>query len=81
MIKNKDKFTRILSKEGELPSQFIYSLKEDSNGHIWVGTDKGLVELDKNLKLVKSYQDTIGESEVYNVYDDSNRQSMGLYFR
>ena len=66
-----DTFNRVLSKENELPSQFIYSVKEDSNGHIWVGTDKGLVELDKNLNLVKSYEDTIGESEVYNVYDDS----------
>ena len=43
--------------------------KEDSNGHIWVGTDKGLVELDKNLNLIKSYEDTIGEVEVY-IYDD-----------
>ena len=66
-----DTFNRVLSKENELPSQYIYSVKEDSNGHIWVGTDKGLVELDKNLNLVKSYEDTIGESEVYNVYDDS----------
>ena len=42
--KNKDKFTRILYKEGELPSQYIYSLEEDLYGHIWVGTDNGLVE-------------------------------------
>ena len=67
----KDKFNRVLFKENELPSQFIYSVKEDSNGHIWVGTDMGLVELDKDLNLVKSYHDTIGESEVYNLYDDS----------
>ena len=65
-----DTFNRVLSKENELPSQFIYSVKEDSNGHIWVGTDKGLVELDKSLNLVKSYEDTVGESEVYNIYDD-----------
>ena len=69
--KNKDKFTRILYKEGELPSQYIYSLEEDVNGHIWVGTDNGLVELDKDLNIVKSYHDTIGDSDVYNVYDDS----------
>ena len=69
--KNKDKFTRILYKEGELPSQYIYSLEEDINGHIWVGTDNGLVELDKDLNIVKSYQDAIGDSDVYNVYDDS----------
>ena len=68
---DKDKFTRILYKEGELPSQYIYSLEEDINGHIWVGTDNGLVELDKDLNIVKSYHDTIGDSDVYNVYDDS----------
>ena len=68
---NKDKFTRILYKEGELPSQYIYSLEEDINGHIWVGTDNGLVELDKDLNIAKSYQDAIGDSDVYNVYDDS----------
>ena len=69
--KNKYKFTRILYKEGELPSQYIYSLEEDLYGHIWVGTDNGLVELDKDLNIVKSYHDTIGDSDVYNVYDDS----------
>ena len=63
-----DTFKRIL--QSELPSQFIYSLNEDSNGDIWVGTDKGLVQLDNDLKVIKSYEDTIGESEVYNVYDD-----------
>lgn len=68
---DKDKFTRILYKEGELPSQYIYSVKEDLYGHIWVGTDNGLVELDKDLNILKSYQDTIGDSDVYNIYDDS----------
>lgn len=67
----KDKFRRVLYKEGELPSQYIYSVKEDLYGHIWVGTDRGLVELDKDLNIIKSYEDTIGDSEVYNVYDDS----------
>lgn len=68
---DKDKFSRILYKEGELPSQYIYSVKEDLYGHIWVGTDNGLVELDKDLNILKSYQDTIGDSDVYNIYDDS----------
>lgn len=66
-----DKFVRILDKENELPSQYIYSVKQDLYGHIWIGTDKGLIELDKDLKIVKSYEDTIGDSEVYNIYDDS----------
>ena len=66
-----DKFIRILDKENELPSQYIYSVEEDSYGHIWVGTDNGLIELNKDLEIVRSYEDTIGESEVYNIYDDS----------
>ena len=38
----KDTFNSIMSKENQLQSQYIYSVKEDSNGHIWVGTNKGL---------------------------------------
>ena len=67
----KDTFNSIMSKSNELQSQYIYSVKEDSNGHIWVGTNKGLIELDKDLNLVKHYKDTIGNFAVYNVYDDS----------
>ena len=67
-----DKFIRILDKENELPSQYIYSVKEDSYGHIWIGTENGLIELNKDLRVVRGYEDTIiGDSEVYNIYDDS----------
>lgn len=67
-----DKFNRILDKENDLPSQYIYSVREDSRGHIWIGTEKGLVEFDKDLIMLNSFEDTIGNSEVYNTYDDSN---------
>ena len=67
-----DKFVRILDKENELPSQYIYSVKEDLYGHIWIGTDNGLIELNEDLKIVRRYEDTIGDSEVYNIYDDLN---------
>lgn len=66
-----DKFVRILDKENELPSQYIYSVKEDLYGHIWIGTDKGVVEVDKDFNIMNRYEDTIGDSEVYNIYDDS----------
>lgn len=66
-----DKFVRILDKEGELPSQYIYSVEQDLYEHIWIGTDKGLIELNKDLEIVKRYEDTIGDSEIYNIYDDS----------
>ena len=67
----KDTFNSMMLEENIFKSQFIYSAKEDSNGHIWIGTDKGLVELDKDLNLVKEYNDIIGEVEVYSIYDDS----------
>ena len=66
-----DKFVRILDKENELPSQYIYSVEEDLYDHIWIGTDNGLIELNEDLQIVKRYEDTIGDSEVYNIYDDS----------
>lgn len=67
---NKDKFRRILDKEGDLPSQYIYSAKEDSRGHIWICTDNGLVEFDKDFKKINSYEDTFSDVEVYTIYDD-----------
>ena len=68
----KDTFNSIALKENNLQIEVIYSENEDSNGHIWLGTNKGLLELDKDLNLVKSYEDTIGEVKVYNTYDDLN---------
>jgi len=66
-----DKFLRILDKEGELPSQYINSVKEDLKGNIWIGTDKGLVEIDEDLNLLNKYEDTIGNDDVYSTYDDA----------
>ena len=57
--------------------KYIYSVKEDSNGHIWIGTDKGLVELDKDLKIVKCYEDTIGEVK-YIIYMMIQREIYGF---
>ena len=34
--------------------------------------------LDKDLNIVKSYQDAIGDSDVYNVYDDSKGNILSL---
>ena len=52
--KSTDSFTQIFNNN-ELPSQFVYSLAEDKNENIWVGTDKGLVKFDKNLNKIKDY--------------------------
>ena len=62
-------FKNITIEDG-LSQSTVKTIYQDIKGYIWVGTDKGLVELDKNLNLIKSYEDTIGEVEVYNIYDD-----------
>ncbi|WP_294407315.1 two-component regulator propeller domain-containing protein [uncultured Clostridium sp.] len=69
--KEADKFYRVLDGENELPSQYIYFIKEDSRGHIWIGTDNGLVECDKDLNVIKLYNDEIEARDIYNIYDDS----------
>ena len=67
-----DTFTRVLGNEKDLPSQYIYSIEEGPNGHIWIGTDNGLVEVDKNFKVVKTYEDTVANSSVYEIEYDTN---------
>ncbi|MBQ8997219.1 MAG: hypothetical protein IJ086_00840 [Clostridium sp.] len=66
----KDAFVKVPLNDNFINCHYIYSVEEDSNGNIWIGTDKGLLELDKNFKLVTSYYEAIGKSEVYNIYDD-----------
>ena len=39
--------------------------------HIWIGTDKGLVELNEDLEIVERYENTIRDSEIYNIYNDN----------
>ncbi|WP_071120232.1 ligand-binding sensor domain-containing protein [Romboutsia timonensis] len=75
--KNKDKFTRILYKEGELPSQYIYSLEEDINGHIWVCTlDNGLFKINLDDNSVENYKNnnskiSIPSNNVRDIISDS----------
>lgn len=37
------KFLSVTNEEGELVSNDIYSIAEDKNGYVWVGTSKGVV--------------------------------------
>lgn len=67
-----NEFVRILDGEDELPSQYIYSIKQDFREHIWIGTDSGLVEFDKDFNRLNGYEDTIGSIDVYTTYDDLN---------
>jgi ligand-binding sensor domain-containing protein/serine phosphatase RsbU (regulator of sigma subunit) len=51
------KFKRFDEKDG-LPNPFIYAITEDSKGHLWISTNKGISEFDKK-----------GEFKNYDIYD------------
>ena len=86
-----NKFDRVLEKDTELISQFIYSIDEDSEENLWIGTKKGISKVSKNFKVIKNYpigdeKKFIGNSEIYNVYCDNEKNevwfgtlSSGLY--
>ena len=73
---DENKFIRILDKE--LSSQFIYSMDEDEQGNIWIGTAYGLNKLDiKSNEVEKYFHDeenlnSISSNNVYEVYCDKN---------
>lgn len=68
---------------GNLPGEtvktknFVYSITEDEDGNVWVGTYRGLELYNKKLELVKLYEgsasrtDTIGNSSVKGLLSDS----------
>ena len=53
MIKIKINLLEFYIKKGNFLVNTYTHLKRTSNGHIWVGTDNGLVELDKDLNYSK----------------------------
>jgi len=71
-----DSFKRVL-KDGELSSEVIYSLDQDSEGNIWVGTEKGLNKICVKTNEVKKYyhdgtENSIPDDIIYKVYCDKN---------
>ena len=72
--KDTDSFKRILSNKNDLPSQYIHSIEEDYYGNIWLGTQSGLVKLDKDLNKIKDFTNkdinTISDSQIYRIYSD-----------
>lgn len=71
-----DKFVRVLEKETDLTSQFIYSLGSDDEGNIWIGTSNGLDKISKEFKSIKQYnndeENAISDSAIYNIICDKN---------
>lgn len=50
-----DQKTGLGSSVQELRRDNIFSIQEDNNGFLWLGTDNGLVQYDKTSKHVKKY--------------------------
>lgn len=74
--KDTDSFERILAGKDDLPSQYIHSIEEDYYGNIWLGTQSGLVKLDKNLTKIQEFTnktiDSISDNPIYRVYSDGS---------
>lgn len=65
-----DRFDVILEQKDGILSSCIYSIDEDINGNIWIGTELGLNKLSKDFKVLETYT---SESEIYNIFcDDEN---------
>lgn len=70
-----DSFRPIL--EGKLSSEAIYSLDEDSEGNIWVGTESGLNVISSEFNEIKTYyhdgtENSIPDDVVYKVFCDKD---------
>ncbi|MBC5995526.1 histidine kinase [Romboutsia ilealis] len=72
--KDTDSFERILGNKNDLPSQYIHSIEEDYYENIWLGTQSGLVKLDKNLTKIQEFTnktvESISDNPIYRVYSD-----------
>ncbi|WP_438653156.1 ligand-binding sensor domain-containing protein [Romboutsia sp.] len=73
--KDSDRFERILDGKDDLTSQDIYSLAEDENGDLWIGTNKGLNKVSsKEKKIDRFYKNeeekSIISNKISKVYSD-----------
>lgn len=65
-----DSFDIILEQKDGILSSCIYSIDEDINGNIWIGTELCLNKLSKDFKVLETYT---SESGIYNIFcDDEN---------
>lgn len=71
-----DKFKKVLGLKDGLKCQFIYSIDEDNEGNIWLGTKKGVFKASKDFKILKEFssgykESSLGEGDIYTVYYDN----------
>ena len=75
----KDCFEVILDESDGIISNIVYSLDEDKNGDIWIGTSLGVNKISKDFKILETYptngdENSLGETEIYNIYCDDEKE-------
>lgn len=66
-----DPFFRQYTIENGLPSNNVFTVIQDSKGHIWVGTDKGVCKFDGKGFTVFTYSQGLEDNFVHNLIEDS----------
>ena len=73
--------THLITDKVKLPSNNIYSINEDDKGHIWAGTNKGLIRLNPETLEVDHYQKSDGLQSNEFFKNSTYRSKSGkLYF-
>lgn len=57
-------------KDG-LPSSLIYDINQDSDGLIWIGTDKGVSKFDGNSFINYTVKDGLPNNDIFGLVDDN----------
>ncbi len=83
-----DNFIRLYEDEdrtNKLTSQFIYSIDEDTDGDLWIGTKEGLNKVNRETGEITNYyadglSNSISDNFIYDLYaDDNNNLWIGTY--
>ena len=76
-------FEPVLNTGNGLMSDIVYSLDEDKNGNIWVGTDMGVHKISKDFKILETYggpkeENSVVQDAVYNMYCDDKYDTVWI---
>jgi len=75
-LEKREMFFNIPGDKSSLPSNSVYSIKQDLNGVIWLGTEAGLCSFDETQKKFTNYSEKNGLPNVHVaqlLIDDKNR--------
>lgn len=77
-----DDFKKILGLKDDLGYKNVYSINEDKNNNLWIGTDRGLYKLSLKTKKVTNYTakytDTKRWGTIYSIFfDDKDNMWIG----